>query len=630
MSSISITFLRTALPGESVYFYFYGNYPNTSTSSLRGENFVTSRVNPGETSIGTVNAQAISYKFAFTTDYGSNFTTSISGDTVTITTINGSTIFNASTTDLSGNPLTPLVSFSNTPPITPIILEWKDAFDSDNNIAGYELSYKTNGAWIDLPFISSSATGGSYSFTPTQQIDHTFRIRIMDDFNYYSGYQYFLYPISASYQISSGNNTNVGSFPSITAGCQIPGDPQNTYSPIFLSSTPPAVGVTVYTDSGMTLHFIGHGYYWLIKTPSGLEYSCKISGNTSTQVSGGIIEEIYLCGNNSGLRSSVGTTVLNNTCSLIPTVNIYWSSVDSFVVDTILYTNSDCTSIFNGGGLFYMIQYTNVNELTLTMVVKVGTLGNIVSLVNKITACAITRPGGISDFQNYGLNATCTSTSTNPCYIVSADPINIATGDFVYTNSAATIPYTGNNNIYRIFISTSPTTLQAPTLCKIGNDGKVTSVTAYCSVSGGGSGGGGGGCPVPETLILLKNGNQIPAGDIKVGDMIYTLHETTFEPGEYEVSHAEIVYQDRLQITFDDESIIKVSDSHKFLMIDKSWKNSCKLVEGDIIKGLDIDKKIISIEKIGIGEVVKFEVIDAHTYISEGLISHNNKIYQGV
>jgi hypothetical protein len=61
-------------------------------------------------------------------------------------------------------------------------------------------------------------------------------------------------------------------------------------------------------------------------------------------------------------------------------------------------------------------------------------------------------------------------------------------------------------------------------------------------------------------------------------------------------------------------------------MIDKSWKSSYKLENGDIIKGLDIDKKIISIEKIGIGEVVRFNIIDAHTYISEGLISHNKGI----
>ena len=364
--------------------------------------------------------------------------------------------------------------------MTPIILEWSNAFDIDNNISGYELSYKTNGAWIDLPFIVSSATGGSYSFTPTQQVDHTFRIRIRDDFGYVSGYQYFLYTLTANYQISNDFD-NQGP---VAASCQL--TQMTSYSPIFLSGTPPAVGVTVYIDSGMTSHFIGHDYYWIIKSPSGLEYSCRISGNTST--SGGVIQEIYLCGNNSGLRSTNGNLTPTSTCNLSPTDNIYWNSMDSFVVGTRLYTDSDCTLAFNGGGFYYMMQYSDVNGLLSIKVVQVaGTgvdLGKILSVVDKNTVCAIIRPGSRTD-----ANADCNSVITNTCYIASVDPVTIATNDIVYTNSQGTMPFSGGDLVYRVFITTNPTTNQAPVLCKINNFGKVT-VTGYCSIYGGGNTGG--------------------------------------------------------------------------------------------------------------------------------------------
>jgi hypothetical protein len=394
--------------------------------------------------------------------------------------------------------------------MTPIVLEWKDAFDADYNIAGYELSYKTNGDWsTPAVFIPSSATGGSYSFTPTQQIDHTFRIRIVDSFGEVSGYQYFLYPISPSYQISNYFD-NQGP---VATSCQISSQPSVTYSPIFLSSTPPAVGVTVYTNSGMTSNFIGQDFFWIIKSPSGLEYSCRILNN-------GVIQEIHLCGNNSGTRSSIGKTTANTTCSLLATdANIYWNSVDSFSVGTILYTNSDCTSVFNGGGLYYMMQYTDPNGVTPTKVVHVGILGNIVSIVDKVTVCGIIRSGSRTD-----ANADCNSAITNTCYISSADPITIATNDIVYTNSQGTMPFSGGDLVYRVFIATIPTTNQVPVLCKITNDGKVT-VTGYCSIYGGGTNTGGSYGSGPKIIcnLLYKQGylsREIWEADEKFGRLM--------------------------------------------------------------------------------------------------------------
>ena len=504
-STIKIKFTEELLLGQQVGFDV-----NTSptfgipTTTARIENFVTTRSGAGEvttpiTSTGIIGEQsAINYFNALYADLNSEglinpygYSISRSNNEVTITAINLSgfgyiefyvngifaTYINESSVEFTINnqydtPITPI-----TPTTGTILLQWYNAFDAENNISGYELSYKTNGAWIELPFIVSSATGGNYSFTPTQQIDHTFRIRIKDTLGAVSGYQYFSYPIAATYQISSDYN-NQGP---VQAGCQLV--ETSTFSPTFLSSTPPAVGVTVYTNISHSSIYPGHNEYWLIKSPSGLYYSCWIDD-------GGVIQEVHLCGGNSGLRSTNGNLTPTSICNLSPTDNIYWNSMDSFVVGTILYTDSDCTLAFNGGGFYYMMQYIDVNGLTFTKVVQVAGMGvgmgKILSVVDKNTVCSIIRPGSRTN-----ANADCNSVITNTCYIASVDPITIATNDIVYTNSQGTIPFTGGDLVYKVLITTTDPINQAPVLCKINNLGKVTSVTGYCSIYGTGGGGGG-------------------------------------------------------------------------------------------------------------------------------------------
>jgi hypothetical protein len=46
---------------------------------------------------------------------------------------------------------------------------------------------------------------------------------------------------------------------------------------------------------------------------------------------------------------------------------------------------------------------------------------------------------------------------------------------------------------------------------------------------------------------------------------------------------------------------------------------------GDVVRGLTGHKRIIGMEYIGDGDVIRFNIDNAHTYISDGLISHNSK-----
>jgi hypothetical protein len=131
-------------------------------------------------------------------------------------------------------------------------------------------------------------------------------------------------------------------------------------------------------------------------------------------------------------------------------------------------------------------------------------------------------------------------------------------------------------------------------------------------------------CVSPETLILLIGGKTKPAGEIKVGDILYTQHEESLEWGEYPVSYASIVSgSERLKLTFDHTDLI-CSPSHKFYVTGKGWTVVTDMKVGDIVS----EHKLISVSDYEAGDVVKLTVKDAHTYISANMLSHNKSPVQ--
>ena len=126
-------------------------------------------------------------------------------------------------------------------------------------------------------------------------------------------------------------------------------------------------------------------------------------------------------------------------------------------------------------------------------------------------------------------------------------------------------------------------------------------------------------CPAPETLISLTNGNTKQAGDLEVGDVVYTQHEDTLAWGEHPVTSVEIVPdQERLKLTFD-HTEFTCSFSHKFHVDGSGWTEVKDMSAGDSVSG----HELLGIEEAESGDVVKIQVEDAHTYISEGMLSHN-------
>ena len=129
-------------------------------------------------------------------------------------------------------------------------------------------------------------------------------------------------------------------------------------------------------------------------------------------------------------------------------------------------------------------------------------------------------------------------------------------------------------------------------------------------------------CIDPETDIRIGNGTTIKAKDITIGTEIRTQDETTLEWTLALVNEVKVHKEtSKVKIIFEDGYLI-CSPEHRVYVDNKTeYIAVSKLEVGDILSG----KKYISSEKQEPGDVINLSVEKAHTYISNGILSHNNK-----
>jgi hypothetical protein len=133
---------------------------------------------------------------------------------------------------------------------------------------------------------------------------------------------------------------------------------------------------------------------------------------------------------------------------------------------------------------------------------------------------------------------------------------------------------------------------------------------------GGGSGGGGGACPVIDTPILLANaqrngpGETTIAGDLRVNDWVWTQHETTMEWGAYRVTNADVVKDVVVHEITLEGKYLRASWDHPVWTNDR-WATMAEI--SDVC---------------GRADVMRITIDDAHTYISNGILSHNKVVNQ--
>ena len=129
-------------------------------------------------------------------------------------------------------------------------------------------------------------------------------------------------------------------------------------------------------------------------------------------------------------------------------------------------------------------------------------------------------------------------------------------------------------------------------------------------------------CPAPWMMIEMDKGVRIPAGAVQPGMYVKTHHEVTMDLGTYEVSNVKLILNaERIMIKFNHVDFV-CSVDHKFYM-DGEWVAASDLQIGDFVGAAPNQYEVLDISDYDPGEVVKITVTEAHTYICEGILSHN-------
>lgn len=125
--------------------------------------------------------------------------------------------------------------------------------------------------------------------------------------------------------------------------------------------------------------------------------------------------------------------------------------------------------------------------------------------------------------------------------------------------------------------------------------------------SGGGATPPGGTCPTVDTPILMADRSEKPAGNIVVGDKVWTRHERTLRWAAYPVEAVTIVDSDDVWDATIGGKLLRATGGH--LVYTGEW----------------VEMRTIGTKLAGTHQVVKITVTDAHTYVSNGILSHNIK-----
>jgi hypothetical protein len=145
-----------------------------------------------------------------------------------------------------------------------------------------------------------------------------------------------------------------------------------------------------------------------------------------------------------------------------------------------------------------------------------------------------------------------------------------------------------------------------PDLLNFSSEVTFDITTGGGGVGGGGGDGGGGYCVTTDTCVLLADGTTRAAGDLAVGDMVWTQHETTFAWGSYPIEAIEFVEDDVFAADIG-ERRTRATAGH-LMLINGAW------LRMDAI-GTPADRAMVA----------KITVTDAHTYVANGVLHHNIK-----
>jgi len=272
-----------------------------------------------------------------------------------------------------------------------INLTWNGATD-DNGISGYQIQWRlsTNSPWSTPPiFVNHNPTygintvktgGGSYSHTPTQYIDHYFRIRIVDSVGQYSPYKEIFVSVSSDSVLISATCSTDSSIICLS-------HPFNPVNPIILldtnnnSATQVAINYIVRKTDNTT--FNGFNRYWRILLLDGSSWNCRVSTL-------GLVSEVIPCEIStikSELISDGYSTNVSSTTNLLCEASLYYPIYYDGIltIGTIIYkvlNGNTLSSPFIGANKYYLI-----SEDINTYFVKIGNNGSVSSIQDYLVVC---------------------------------------------------------------------------------------------------------------------------------------------------------------------------------------------------------------------------------------------------
>jgi hypothetical protein len=123
--------------------------------------------------------------------------------------------------------------------------------------------------------------------------------------------------------------------------------------------------------------------------------------------------------------------------------------------------------------------------------------------------------------------------------------------------------------------------------------------------------------------ILLLNGKRKSIKDLKVGDIVDTLDQHTFNRGNHKVISVTKETSKLLDLDFSGEKVT-CSPNHKFYSVNrKKWIKAKDLSRGNTVATIEGEVSLTNRKKTEKGDVVHLTVEDAHTYISGKFLVHN-------
>jgi len=130
-------------------------------------------------------------------------------------------------------------------------------------------------------------------------------------------------------------------------------------------------------------------------------------------------------------------------------------------------------------------------------------------------------------------------------------------------------------------------------------------------------------CSILTSDILLPNGERKSIKDLKVGDIVDTVDQHTFDRGTHKVVFVNKEESKLLDLDFSGEKIT-CSPNHKFYSVNrKKWIKAKDLSRGNTVATIEGELPLTNRKKTEKGDVIHLTVEDAHTYVSGKFLVHN-------